>query len=125
MSDRLQEINARLSDAMGDGSAMPWQHDDPGECVRSVNGREIASVPFYDERDFIAHAPADIAWLLDEVEETRHRLACAAIDAAGEVAVSSDDREWHLARYGVTPEEAEKASDRRYQESRERGSRNA
>ena len=71
MSDRLQEIRARLVDATGDGSAMPWQHDDPGECVRSVNGREIASVPFYDERDLIAHAPADLAWLLDEVDRLK------------------------------------------------------
>lgn len=94
MPDRLQEIRARLDaiDAANPQSCWEW----------------------------LLNGPSDVEWLLDELEETRHRLACAAIDAASEVAVSSDDREWHLARYGVTTEEAEKASDRRYRESRER-----
>lgn len=47
MTDRLQEIRARLD-------SMSWVSD-----------------------EFIAHAPADIAWLLDEVERLRapvHRM---------------------------------------------------
>lgn len=71
MSDRLTEIRARRAAIQHDGSTTPWTHDDPGECVRSPNGRPVAEVPMYDEREFIAHAPADIAWLLDEVERLR------------------------------------------------------
>lgn len=47
MSGRLEEIRARLD------LAGTWSADGP------------------DNADFIDHAPADIAWLLDEVERLR------------------------------------------------------
>ena len=52
MSDRLTEIRARLDAAT------------PGEWPMG------ALVPYLlpSDADHIAHAPADIAWLLDEVE---------------------------------------------------------
>jgi hypothetical protein len=72
MTDRLQEIRARL-DAATPG---PWQdvdRDDPA-WIRVMQPREfpnewttIATCGFCSDARFIAHAPADIAWLLDEV----------------------------------------------------------
>ena len=61
MSDRLQEIRARL-DAATPG---PWQVvcDTTSDVVGVIDGD-------YDAADFITHAPADIAWLLDR----EHRL---------------------------------------------------
>ena len=67
MSDRLKEIRARL-DAATPG---PWQ-------PVYINGRESPGVrrvvPESAERDLIAHAPADIAWLLEEVDNLNTTL---------------------------------------------------
>ena len=54
MPDRLAEIRARL-DAANLPTYTGW---DPAWNSRAFEGKH----------DFIAHAPADIAWLLDEVE---------------------------------------------------------
>ena len=69
MSDRIAEIRARL-DAATPG---PWhKHDDEPWVTNSATPpmRIIATglrgQP--ENADLIAHAPADIAWLLDEVE---------------------------------------------------------
>lgn len=78
MSDRLQEIRARL-DAATPG---PWRilHHDLccGESwVRDESGYHVGTSLYSNDekRDenlsLIAHAPADIAWLLDEVERLR------------------------------------------------------
>jgi len=83
MPDRLAEIRARL-DAATPGPWTPEEtqrgHDiwwQPGEGMR--DGR-VANV--YVERDahFIAHAPADIAWLLDEVERLREEMPDAVAE---------------------------------------------
>lgn len=52
MSDRLQEIHARLEAA--NRYSVEWPDYGPGTLA-----------------EFIAHAPADIAWLLDEVMRLR------------------------------------------------------
>lgn len=88
MSDRLQAIRARL-DALDAAN--------PESCW-----------------EFVMTAAGDVEWLLNELEEVRYRLACAAMDAASEVAVSRDDYDWHLAQRGVTPEDAEAARERRF-----------
>lgn len=49
MPDRLQEIRARLDVAQG--YRVEWPDHTPGTLA-----------------EFIAHAPADIAWLLDELD---------------------------------------------------------
>lgn len=75
--DRLQEISARL-DAATPG---PWLNDRewhqvefvewPGsEYLKPYRGH-VAAVGWPGNADLIAHAPADIAWLLNEVERLR------------------------------------------------------
>lgn len=79
MPDRLQEIRARL-DAATPG---PWQyHPDPIGALCGPDGRNIITpyAGYGDSSDWpdinlIAHAPADIAWLLDEVERLRNTKA--------------------------------------------------
>ena len=77
MPDRLAEIRARL-DAATPG---PWFHypgepwvtnatDEPRIIVATVSPRMTG-----DNADLIAHAPADIAWLLAEVERLQKRVA--------------------------------------------------
>ena len=75
MSDRLNEIRARL-DAATPG---PWRYaPNPLGGIVDSDGRYIIApyCGYGDERDMpdvllIAHAPADIAWLLNEVERLR------------------------------------------------------
>jgi hypothetical protein len=73
VSDRLEEIRARL-DAATPG---PWEieewmtiHD-----VYAADGKSEPTVATHVrtlDADLIAHAPADIAWLLAEVERWKH-----------------------------------------------------
>jgi hypothetical protein len=81
MPDRLREIRSRLDaatrglpewyeDAISDTltrSPMTWVYAEGG-------GRPVAAVPEREDRDLIAHAPADIAWLLEQVEELTKRV---------------------------------------------------
>ena len=75
MTDRLAEIRARLDAATpGPWRAADW---DDARGIRVVVG-EFPRDPYtlaLAERDhdarFIAHAPTDIAWLLDEVARLR------------------------------------------------------
>jgi hypothetical protein len=71
VSDRIDEIRARL-DALV--SPTPWKyHYTRG--VTSADDRSIARMGWYDnDGAFVAHAPADIAWLLDEVERLEKRV---------------------------------------------------
>ena len=81
MSDRLAEIRARL-DARTPGE---WVIEH-GEYISAVGPHKfphvIACVERYTETGcdhrkdavFIAHAPADIAWLLDRVAELEKRV---------------------------------------------------
>ena len=66
MTDRLAEIRARL-DAASWRNPSGWEvgWDARAEIV-GVRGGD------FDDADLIAHAPADIAWLLDEVERLRN-----------------------------------------------------
>lgn len=79
MPDRLKEIRARL-DAATPG---PWDVDE-WTTTADVFASGAKSEPTVAHRvrmsdaDFIAHAPADIAWLLDEVE--RLRIARGSVD---------------------------------------------
>ena len=81
VSDRLQEIRARL-DAATPG---PWRVIEPlqqtarpvrrmivADLEAAQQSSEIGNVQmsWFDTR-FTTHAPADIAWLLDEVERLR------------------------------------------------------
>jgi len=65
MSDRLQEIRARLA---GAHEGMPWEAWEG--CVSDKGGEVVCRAAPLDA-EFIAHAPRDIAWLLDEVERLR------------------------------------------------------
>jgi hypothetical protein len=79
--DRIAEIRARLDaatrgmpewyeDAISDTltrSSMAWVYAEGG-------GRPVAAVPEQQDRDLIAHAPADIAWLLEQVNELTKRV---------------------------------------------------
>ena len=77
MPDRLAEIRARL-DAATPG---PWENTDDWSVVTAVVRQRSKWLPDYEmpvadvgqpvNADLIAHAPADIAWLLDEVEAAR------------------------------------------------------
>jgi len=67
MPDRLAEIRARLDAATQE----PWVvvHEtlrDPADTDILVGNDAL--------QDCIAHAPADIAWLLDEVEQQRQEI---------------------------------------------------
>jgi hypothetical protein len=71
-TDRLQEIRARL-DAATPG---PWLYpeDDPTR-IQASDGVSVAVITRrVDDADLIAHAPADLAWLLDKVEELTKRV---------------------------------------------------
>ena len=63
MPDRLQEIRARLDAAT---TVSEWQRT--MTLYPSEYGDRRA------QKRFIAHAPADIAWLLDEVERLRDKM---------------------------------------------------
>lgn len=101
MTDRLQEIRARL-DAATPG---PWENTDDWSVVTAVVRQRSKWLPDYEmlvadvgqpvNADLIAHAPADIAWLLDRLDEletergavldwsheNRHRLVtCEEVD---------------------------------------------
>ena len=86
MPDRLAEIRARRAAIQHDGTTTPWTHDDPGERVASPGDRTVAIVPMYDERDFVAHAPDDISWLLD-----RERRMMAVIGWLLDIAIKDAD----------------------------------
>jgi ubiquinone biosynthesis protein UbiJ len=77
MPDRLAEIRARL-DAATPG---PWDYD---HITRNVEADSrwlpdkrhvVAPMVGHFDGTLIAHAPADIAWLLDEVDSLRERVA--------------------------------------------------
>jgi len=79
-SDELQEIEARLHAA----TEGPWhrgqgyEQEDPGHYIYSAQDN-IGLIVYADaegiirevDREFIAHAPSDIRWLLDEVKRLR------------------------------------------------------
>lgn len=83
MTDRLQEIRARL-DAATPGRG-PWRADadfqSENPTLRVITGtypdtvRMVAATLDAAETKFIAHAPADIAWLLAEIDALRERVA--------------------------------------------------
>ena len=68
MPDRIAEIRARL-DAATPG---PWLVRNGWVDLNNLHG-DVIPVGHNDaDADLIAHAPADIAWLLDEVERLRN-----------------------------------------------------
>ena len=73
MSDRLTEIRARLD------AATPWIDGTYDSRIRTEGAHR-------DYADWLGTAPADIAWLLDEVERLQrprqHGDGCAAVEAA-------------------------------------------
>ena len=78
MSDRLQEIRARL-DAATPGlwvrhPSEPWVYVRRGPFTLNIIATQLRSGRPGDT-DLIAHAPADIAWLLDEVERLERENA--------------------------------------------------
>lgn len=92
MSDRLQEIRARL-DAATPG---PWRVIEPlqqtarparrmivADLEAAQQSSEIGNVQmsWFDTR-FITHAPDDIAWLLAEIDALRERVAVLRAEIA-------------------------------------------
>ena len=78
---RLDEIRARL----GQATPGPWLQGNG--FVLASNAKVVASLincdgPKLDNAAFVAHAPADIAWLVGEVERLReaHRALLAAAE---------------------------------------------
>lgn len=79
MPDRLQEIRARL-DAATPG---PWHVHPVGSIeVRRLDysGFVVARANHDDDADLIAHAPADLAWLLAEIDALRERVAVLRVE---------------------------------------------
>lgn len=77
MSDRLQEIRARL-DAATPG---PWEWREWSCGDEAITGPDntgfvvnVDETTPHADADLIAHAPADIAWLLEKVEELTKRV---------------------------------------------------
>ena len=116
MSDRLEEIRARL-DAATPG---PWADDHKSWCVwapnHDLNEREdrclVAEVGCGPDTDLIAHAPADIAWLLRQLENERADNALheedifdlrdqvnAAMDTIHHLAGNGQQYEWAMDYY--------------------------
>lgn len=62
-ADRLQVIRARLDVAQG--YRVEWSDHTPGTLA-----------------EFIAHAPADIRWLLDEMDAAHERIAILRAEIA-------------------------------------------
>lgn len=80
MNDRIQEIRER-QDAATSG---PWQAEGReiwrrGESYTANIGGHvwIADVEHAGNKDFIAHAPSDIAYLLAEVERLQYAIEAA------------------------------------------------
>ena len=90
MTDRLAEIRARLDAGASDAAHWRVTEDTDYSYRRAVviTSPDVVDwdEPFDDyiasgirddeTADFIAHAPADIAWLLDEVEAWRRHCGC-------------------------------------------------
>lgn len=81
MSDRPQEIRARLDAA----TPWPWVRQDwacgdiavvPARQSKDPDRNFICDCggSWDDDIAFIAHAPADIAWLLEQVEDLTKRV---------------------------------------------------
>lgn len=96
MTTRIAEIKERLEKA----TPGPWRHlkeankgyrgwivptKDPNITYEKYDGDIICEHGYMDmvTADFIAHAPADIAWLLTELEETK-----VLKDKAAEIAIA-------------------------------------
>lgn len=74
MTDRLAEIRARLNAA----TPGPWEWREWSCGDEAITGPDntgfvvnVDEATPHADADLIAHAPADIAWLLDEVERLR------------------------------------------------------
>ena len=82
--DRIAEIRARLDAATpGPWRTLDWA-DPPMFVVAQPRDSDhwprLASCGFGGDADLIANAPADIAWLLDEVDALRERVAILRAD---------------------------------------------
>lgn len=104
MPDRLQEIRARL-DAATPG---PWEyHPDPVGALAGPDGRNIIT-PYagygnasdWPDITLIAHAPADIAFLLSENEALREQIGFLHEDSGESrlVVKSPQERVWEVWR---------------------------
>ena len=104
MSDRLAEIRARL-DAATPG---PWENTDDWSVVTAVVRQRSKWLPDYEmlvadvgqpvNADLIAHAPADIAWLLAENDAFREQIEFLKDDNS-RIAAQRDQykKRWHEA----------------------------
>lgn len=79
-SDSFDDIRARLAAAnTGVWQNAGWANDDAHAAViRWNDARVVAEVPAEAERVFIAHAPTDVATLLDAVDALQDALQLAA-----------------------------------------------
>jgi hypothetical protein len=89
MPDRVAAIRARLADA----TPGPWERNNQHTTQHGIAGPFGLHATAWGEGDaeFIAHARADVSWLLDEVERLEaergtwmRMLDCAGLAVAGE-----------------------------------------
>jgi len=73
VSNRLTEIRARLHAA----TPGPWLDAEHYVWGGDPRFMVVEHAPCRTDARFISHAPTDIAWLLDEVEEARKATAVA------------------------------------------------
>ena len=79
MPDRLAEIRARLDMT----SERPWTNSDGWiVCGGTTRYYVTGHTTLVGDAEFIAHAPADIAWLLNEVDTLRERVAILRAEVA-------------------------------------------
>ena len=103
MSDRRAQIEARLEAA----TPGPWRvnrYDHGGGRAHIEEPRRTLIADFYREgdREMLAHAPADLRWLLDALSAAEaERDALAA--TVGRVRALADEWEKNLALWGKQP----------------------
>jgi len=78
-TDRLQEIRARL-DAATPGPWIIYEDEETGQLDPWDDEGMHPILDSQSNADLIAHAPADIAWLLDEVERSRRTVRRLSIE---------------------------------------------
>lgn len=81
MSDRLDAIRARLEAA----TPGPWERNDQHTKQHGIAGPLGLHATAWEDRDaeFIAHARADVAWLLDKVERLESERDAWKLEAQG------------------------------------------
>lgn len=75
-TERLDQIEARANAAMD----TPWRVSNLGDAVLDRSGLYVARDVIWEDADFIAHAPTDVPWLIEQVRFLLGELAAAVAD---------------------------------------------